>query len=107
MRVLSAVRPQEFESGKAVADFIEHERGSMTILDASRMNDDRQWLTLRVDQGMNFAPLHFLAGAIPGQTVMTATSFRNTTPCKQPFSVPGTTDAAFGYRGARSNFLDN
>jgi hypothetical protein len=65
MRVLSAVRPQEFEPGKAVADFIEHERGSITILDASRMNDDRQWLTLRVDQGMNFAPLHFLAGVYP------------------------------------------
>jgi hypothetical protein len=72
MRVVSAVRPQKFEPGKAVADFIEHERGSITILDARRMNDDTQRQTLRIDQRMNFAPLHFLAGVIPGQTVMTA-----------------------------------
>jgi hypothetical protein len=71
MRVVSAVRPQEFEPGKAVADFIEHERGSITISDARRMNDDTQRQTLRIDQRMNFAPLHFLAGVIPGQTVMT------------------------------------
>jgi len=36
------------------------------------MNDDTQWQTLRIDQRMNFAPLHFLAGVIPDQTVMTA-----------------------------------
>ena len=36
------------------------------------MNDDTQRQTLRIDQRMNFAPLHFLAGVIPGQTVMTA-----------------------------------
>ena len=36
------------------------------------MNDDTQRQTLRVDQRMNFAPLYFLAGVIPGQTVMTA-----------------------------------
>ena len=36
------------------------------------MNDDTQRQTLRIDQRMNFAPLHFLARVIPGQTVMTA-----------------------------------
>jgi hypothetical protein len=61
-----AVRPQEFESGKAVADFIEHERGSLTILDATQ----RQ--TLRVDQCMNFAPIHFLARAISHASFLVA-----------------------------------
>jgi hypothetical protein len=72
MCVVSAVRPQKFKPGKAVADFMEHQRGSITILVARRMNDDTQRQTLRIDQRMNFAPLHFLAGVILGQTIMTA-----------------------------------
>jgi len=63
------------EPGKAVADFIEHERRSIAVLHAGRMNDDAQRQTLRIN--VNFSALHLLAGVIAGQAVMTA-------PCREP-----------------------
>jgi len=72
MGVVSAVRPNELEPGKAVADFVEHQRRPIAVLDASRMNDDAQRQTFGVDQGVNFAALDLLAGVIAGQAVMTA-----------------------------------
>ena len=72
MGVVSAVRPYEFEPGKAVADFIEHERRSIAVLQASRMDDDAQGQALRIDQRVNFAALHLFAGVVAGQAVMTA-----------------------------------
>ena len=72
MGVVSVVRPYEFEPGKAVADFVENERGPVAILHASRMDDDAQGQALGIDQGMNFAPFHFLPGVIAGQAIVTA-----------------------------------
>jgi len=42
MSVVSAVCPYEFEPWKTVADFIEHKRCSIAVLQASRMDDDAQ-----------------------------------------------------------------
>ena len=72
MGVVSAVRPHEFEPGKAVADFVEHERRSIAVLHAGRMDDDAQWQTLRIDQRVNFAAFHLLAGVVAGQAIMAA-----------------------------------
>ena len=72
--VVSAVRPYEFEPGEAVADFVEHERRAIAVLDASRVDDDARWRTLGVDQRVNFPALHLLPGVIADQTV-TATPF--------------------------------
>ena len=72
MGVVSAVRPYEFEPGKAVVDFFDHQRRSIAVLHASRMDDDAQGQTLRIDQRVNFATLHLFAGVVAGQPVMTA-----------------------------------
>lgn len=72
MGVVSAVRPYEFEPGKAVADSVEHERGSVAVLHTGRMNDDAQRQALRIDQGVDFSALHLLASVVSGQAVMTA-----------------------------------
>jgi len=72
MGVVSAVRSYEFEPGKAVVDFFDHQRRSIAVLHASRMDDDAQGQTLRIDQRVNFATLHLFAGVVAGQPVMTA-----------------------------------
>ena len=36
------------------------------------MDDDAQRQALSIDQGVNLAPLHFFAGVVAGQAVMTA-----------------------------------
>ena len=72
MGVVSAVRPDEFEPGKALADFVEHEGRAVAVLRAGRVDDDAQRQALRVDQRMNFSTLHLFAGVVADQAVMTA-----------------------------------
>ena len=38
-RVVAIIRPDQFEPGKAVADFFEDERRAIAVLDAGGMND--------------------------------------------------------------------
>jgi hypothetical protein len=40
-------------------------------LQTGRMDDDAQRQALRIDQRMNFGTLHFFAGVVAGQAVMT------------------------------------
>lgn len=72
MGIVSAVRPYEFEPRKTATDFVEHERRSISILDAGRMDDDAQRQALRIDQRVNLAALHLFAGVETGQAVMAA-----------------------------------
>jgi len=71
-RVVAIIRPDQFEPGKAVADFIEDERRAIAVLDASGMNDGPQRQALRIDQRVNFAPLDLLSGVIAYLAVKTA-----------------------------------
>ncbi len=72
MSVVAVVGPDEFEPGKAVADFVEHERRAITVLHAGGVDDDAQRQALRIDQRVNLAALHLLTGVVAGQAVMTA-----------------------------------
>jgi hypothetical protein len=71
-RVVAIIRPDQFEPGKAVADFIEDERRAIAVLDAGGMNDGPQRQALRIDQRVNFAPLDLLSGVIAYLAVKTA-----------------------------------
>ena len=70
--VVAVVGPDELEPGKAVADFVEHERGAVSVLQAGGVDDDAQRQALRVDQRVKLAALDLLAGVVAGQAVMTA-----------------------------------
>ena len=72
MSVVAVVGPDELEPGKAVADFVEHERGAVSVLHSGRVNDDAQRQALCVDQRVKLAALDLLAGVVAGQAVMTA-----------------------------------
>ena len=69
MGVVSVVRPYEFAPRKAVADFLDNQRRSVAVLQASRMDDAAQGQTLGVDQRVNLAALHRFAGGVAGQPV--------------------------------------
>jgi len=71
-RVVAIIRPDQFEPGKAVADFIEDERRAIAVLDTGGMNDGPQRQALRIDQRVNFAPLDLLSGVIAYLAVKTA-----------------------------------
>ncbi len=72
MGVVAIVRPDQFEPGKACADFIEHKRRVIAVLNIGGMNNNPQRQAFGVDQGVNFAALHLFAGVVAGQAVMTA-----------------------------------
>jgi len=72
MSDVAAVGPHEFEPGKTVADFVEHERCAIPVLHASRMDDYAQRQALRIDESVNFAALQLLASVIAGQAIMIA-----------------------------------
>lgn len=71
-RVVAIIRPDQFEPGKAGADFIEDERRAIAVLDTCGMNDGPQRQALRIDQRVNFAPLDLLSGVIAYLAVKTA-----------------------------------
>ena len=56
-RVVAIVRPDQFEPGEAVADFIEDKPCAIAILDAGGMNDGPQRQAFGVDKGVNLSPL--------------------------------------------------
>jgi hypothetical protein len=59
-------------AARAIAEFIEHERGAIAVSHASRMDGDPQRQADGVDKRVNLAPSHFLSGVVAGQTVMAA-----------------------------------
>jgi hypothetical protein len=71
MGVVSAVRPDEFEPGKALADFVEYGGRTVAVVHAGRADDSAQRQALHVYQRMNFSTSPF-ADVVADQTVMTA-----------------------------------
>jgi hypothetical protein len=70
--VVAVVGPDELQPGKAVEEFVEHERGAISVLHAGVVDDDAQRPALHVDQRVNLAALDLLADVVAGQAVMTA-----------------------------------
>ena len=58
-RVVAIVRPDQFEPGKTVTDFIEDKRRAVAVLDARGMNDGPQRQPFGVDQGRILRPFTF------------------------------------------------
>jgi hypothetical protein len=88
-RVVAIVRPDQFEPGKTVTDFIEDKRRAIAVLDARGMNDGPQRQPFGVDKGMNLAPLDLLPGVITYLAIKTA-------PFSAAFSVWLSMTAAVG-----------
>lgn len=72
MCVVAAIGPDQFEPRMALADLIEHQCCAIAILDAGGMNNDADRQSFGVDEGVNLAALHFLAGIISHLVVATA-----------------------------------
>lgn len=72
MGVVATVGPQKLEPRKAVADFVEHEGRAIVVLHPRRMDDDAHWQAFGIDERVDFAALHFLAGVIAYSAIMTA-----------------------------------
>jgi hypothetical protein len=71
-RVVAIVRPDQFEPGETIADFIKDEGRPIAILGAGGMNDDPQRQAFGVDKGVNLAPLDLLTGVIAYLAIKTA-----------------------------------
>jgi hypothetical protein len=63
-RVLAAVGPDQFEPGKALASLVEDQPSPVAVLDCGGVDDDPYRQPFAVDQGMDFAALHLLAGVV-------------------------------------------
>ena len=87
--VVAIVRPDQFEPGKAVADFIEDKPCAIAVLDAGGMNDGPQRQAFGVDKGVNLSPLDLLTGVIAYLAIKTA-------PFSAAFSVWLSMTAAVG-----------
>lgn len=62
--LIARVGPDQFEPVEALADAVENQGGAVSVLDAGGMDDDPQGQALGVNQGVDPAPLHPLAGVI-------------------------------------------
>ena len=62
--VVARVGPDKLQPGKALADLVEDEGRAIAILDARRMDDHAQRQAFDIDEGMQLAALHLLAGVV-------------------------------------------
>lgn len=70
--VVASVGPDQFEPWEAVADLIEHQAGTVAILDAGGVDDDPHRQPEGIDQGVDLAALHLLAGVVAHRAVVAA-----------------------------------
>jgi hypothetical protein len=82
--VVTAIGPDQFEPGKAPAYLVEDQPGTVAVLDRGGVDDDPHRQSLGVDQGVDLAALHLLAGEITETFKL----------CKQPLSSDGDDPAA-------------
>ena len=62
--VVAAIGPDQFEPREAPAYLVEDEPGPVAVLDRGRVDDDAHRQPFSVDQGVDFAALHLLAGVV-------------------------------------------
>jgi hypothetical protein len=77
--VVAAIGPDQFEPREAPAYLVEDESGPVAVLDRGRVDDDAHRQPFRVDQGVDFAALHLLAGVVTHLVVSTAPFFADLT----------------------------
>ncbi len=75
MGMVAAVDSQQFQPWKAVADFVEHEGRAIAILYLGRLNDDAHRRAFGIDERVDLAAVHFLAGVVACNAVVTAPFF--------------------------------
>jgi hypothetical protein len=63
-RVIATIGPNQFESGKALAHLVEDQPGPVVVLDRGGVGDDSHRQTFTLDQGVDFAALHLIAGVV-------------------------------------------
>ena len=72
MGMIAAIGPQKLQPWKASADFVEHEGRAIAILYPGRMDDNAHRQAFGINERVNLAALHFLAGVIAYSAVVTA-----------------------------------
>jgi hypothetical protein len=71
-RVVALIRPDQFEPGETLADFIKNEGRPITILDTRGVNDDPYRQPFSIEERMDLAPFHLLAGVVAYLAIKTA-----------------------------------
>src|SRR5215471_8441854 len=71
-RAIAAISPDQFEPRESPADLVEDETGAVAVLNGSGVDDDPHWQPFAVDQGVDLAALHLLAGVVTHLVVFTA-----------------------------------
>jgi len=71
-RAIAAISPDQFEPREAAAYLVEDETSPVTVLDRRRMDNDPHRQPFAVDQGVDLATLHPLAGVVTHLVVFTA-----------------------------------
>jgi len=71
-RVVAAIGPDQFKPREEAADPVEHQTGPVAILNGGRVDNDPHRQPFAVDQGVDFAALHPLAGVVAHFIVFTA-----------------------------------
>ena len=62
--VVAGVGPNELQPWKALAHLVENKGCAIAVLYASGVDDHAQRQAFDVDEGVDFAPLHLLAGVV-------------------------------------------
>jgi hypothetical protein len=63
-RVVAAIGPDQLEPREAPAYLVEHQPGSVAVLDRDGVDDDPHRQPFAVDQGVDFAALDLLASVV-------------------------------------------
>ena len=71
-RVVAAIGPDQFEPGEAPAYLVEDQPGTVAVLDGGGVDDDPHRQSLGIDQGVDLAAFHLLAGVVTHCVVFTA-----------------------------------
>jgi hypothetical protein len=74
--IVAAIGPDRFEPREALADLAEDQPGPVAVLDRGGVYDYPHRQPLAVDQGVDLATLHPLAGVVTHLVVVTAPFFR-------------------------------
>ena len=62
--VVAAIGPDEFEPIEALADAVKHQGGAVPVLNGGGVNHHAQGQAFGIDESVDLAPLHLLAGVI-------------------------------------------
>jgi hypothetical protein len=70
--VVAAISPDQFEPWEAPPYLVEHQPGAVAVLDRGRVNNHPHRQSFGIDQGVDLATFHLLAGVVTHLVVFTA-----------------------------------